>query len=194
MLGALAYALCLRNARDAVLGSSSAKANFVQKNMCGNSVWSYAHVCACARLRNHILCVVCKRKSKYMRTNFCTYVDFSVCARLHKNVLCIACIACTVDFTRDATDLKCAFVIGAFGRASSRLSSSGNREMSATIISSDKAPRRFNKNVPGPDILFIFDIQPAACVLNVSTLDVRKYLWLVRSRYCRAERLIKILG
>lgn len=103
-----------------------------------------------------------------MHTDFCTYVDFSMCV-LHKKVLC------TVGFTRGETDLKCAFVIGAFDRAS-RFSGSGNREMSATIISSDKAPRRFNKNVPGPDILFIFDIQSAACVLNVSTLDVRKYL------------------
>lgn len=102
-----------------------------------------------------------------MRTDFCTYVDFPRVS--HKKVLCM------VGFTRGETDLKCAFVIGAFGRAS-RFSSNGNREMSATIISSDKAPRRFNKNVPGPDILFIFDIQPAACVLNVSTLDVRKYL------------------
>jgi len=84
----------------------------------------------------------------------------------------------TVGFTRGETNLKFAFVIGAFDRASqfSQFSSSENREMSATIISSDKTLRRFNKNVPGPDILFIFDIQPAACVLNVSTLDVRKYL------------------
>lgn len=125
-----------------------------------------------ARVRSHT-CVICMRGPKCMRTDFCAYADsFSrtcVRTRLHKNVLRMA------GFAKGETDLKCAFVIGAFRPEPVDSPAAGNREMSA-IISSDKAPRRFNKNVPGSDILFIFDIQPAACVLNVSTLDVRKYL------------------
>lgn len=128
----------------------------------------HARACACA-------CVTTCVSSIYADSNICvrTFVrtwTFPYVYGLHKNVLRTS----TVGFTRGETDLKCAFVIGVFGRAS-RFSSSENREMSAIILS-DKAPRRFNKNVPGSDILFIFDIQPAACVLNVSTLDVRKYL------------------
>jgi len=103
MLGALAYALCLRNARDAVLGSSSAKANFVQKSMCGMPAYGHAYGVCAARM-----CITtCVHL--YAQIQIYTYTFFIRGFFVYGYTTMYY-----VWLVSQETDLKCAFAIKAF--------------------------------------------------------------------------------